>query len=351
MAPPSSNWGKCLYPARVSQAQRALYRAHPGDGTAASPIRMENRLASVIECAHLSWAIGRTPSPGGAGGEALAAPLLPGWKALPSSRLSAHTRHTTPSSGFGARAYANGSTGELAIAYRGVDLPSAMPPRVGQDLPDLLMGLSQWVGRTGVEIGAEQRMQALAHYLTVVEWARVRGWDPAQLVFTGHGLGAALAASMALWLDRPATLFAAAPFAGIGQNGGRRENLVHVSVQGELLGHARERMPIGVSAPHDRVIDLGPQPVSEALALHRMDLHLALLLDERLPVLIQRWPDLLPALREGSHDPARDPLASLVEDQLRQGLGRPSALQRFVDGLEKRPLLEFLRGIEVKELA
>lgn len=332
---------------------------------------MENRLASVIECAHLSWAIGRTASPGTAGGEAPAAPLLPGWKALPSPRLAAPARPAwtaRPANGFGARAYANESTAEVAIAYRGMDLPSAMPGPVGQDVPELLMGLSQLLGKAGVEIGAEHRMQALAHYLTVVEWARVRGWAPARLVFTGHGLGAALAASMALWLDRPATLFAAAPFAATGQGGDCRERLVHVSVQGELLGYARQVMPLGLSARNDRVIGLGQPPVSLALVLHRMSLHLALLLDERLPALIQRRPELLPALHGGSQDPARDPIAPLVDDQLREGLGVPSRLTQFVDDLEQlpsptapgmRPLEpnglgpehEFLRGIEVRELS
>lgn len=307
---------------------------------------MEKPLASVIECAHLAWAVGRPASPGAASGEAPTTPLLPGWKALPAPRLAVPAMRA---GGFAVRAYANESTGETAIAYRGMDLPSAMPGPPGREAPDLLMGLSQWLGPTGAEIGAHQRMQALAHYLTVVEWARLRGWDPDRLVFTGHGLGAAFAAVMALWLDRPATLFATAPFVAPGKGG--RENLIHLSVQGELLGYARQVMPIGVSAPHDRVIRVGPQPPSEALFLHGMGLHLALLLDDRLAGLLERLPELLPALRDGSADPAQDRMAPLIDDQLRQGLGRPSALRRFVDELEARTLQAFLRGIEVRELA
>ena len=98
-------------------------------------------------------------------------------------------------------------------------------------------------------------------------------------------------------------------------------------------------LPFAVSAERDRAIEAGQAPVSKGLALHRMDLHLALLLDERLPALMQRLPELLPALCGGSPDPAHDLIGPLIEDQLRQGAGAPSALRRFIDDVEKLPLL------------
>lgn len=301
---------------------------------------MEKRLASLVECAHLSWLVGQTPSSPRSGADAHATPLLPGWKDLQSLGVAALAGQALRAGGFGAGSYINESRGDIAIAYHGLDLTQAMPRTHWQDLPGLLMDLGQVLGRGGVEITGEQRLLALVHYLSVVEWARARGHDPARLVFTGHGLGAALAASMAMWLDRPATLFAAAPFTVTGRREDRRPRIVHVSLRGELLGYARELMPIAVSARHDRVIEVGHPSVSEAMALHRMSLHLALLLDDRLRTLFQRIPELLPALRGGSQDAAEDPMAPLIDDQLRQGLGAPSALQRFISDLETLPTLE-----------
>lgn len=292
-------------------------------------------MASPIECAHLAWAVGIGPM----SGASHRPPLLPGWMALQAPRLAALAEQALRGGGFSARAYLNPSTGDMVMAYRGRDLPSALPGHARQDLPELLLALSLLLGRQGVEIGTEQRRQALTHCLAVVESARRQGQDPGRLVFTGHGMGAALAASMAVWLERPATLFAAAPFTVVGGGQGCHDTLSHVSVLGELMGYARHAMPFAVSAQRDRAIEAGQAPVSKALALHRMDLHLALLLDERLPALMQRLPELLPALCGGSPDPAHDLIRPLIEDQLRQGAGAPSALRRFIDDVEKLPLL------------
>ena len=292
-------------------------------------------MASLIECAHLAWAVGIGPLSGGSH----RTPLLPGWKALQAPPLAAQAEQALHGGGFGARAYLNPSTGDMVVAYRGRDLPSALPGPARQDLPELLLGLSLVLGRRGVEIGTELRRQAITHCLAVVASAQRQGQDPGRLFFTGHGMGAALAASMAVWLGRPATLFAAAPFTVAGGGQDCHDALSHVSVQGEPMGYARHAMPFAVSAERDRAIEAGPAPVSKALALHRMDLHLALLLDERLPALMQRLPELLPALCGGSPDPAHDLIGPLIEDQLRQGTGAPSALRRFIDDVEKLPLL------------
>lgn len=292
-------------------------------------------MASPLECAQLAWAVGIGPMAGGAHRPA----LLPGWKALQVPRLAAQAEQALRGGGFGARAYLNPSTGDMVMAYRGRDLLSALPAPARQDLPELLLALSLVLGTQGVEIGTEQRRQAVAHCLAVVESAQRQGQDPGRLVFTGHGMGAALAASMAVWLERPATLFAAAPFTVVGEGLGHHDTLSHVSVHGELMGYARRAMPFAVSAQRDRVIEAGQAPVRQALALHRMDLHLALLLDERLPALMQRLPELLPALCGGSPDPAHDLIGPLIEDQLREGAGAPSALRRFIDDVEKLPLL------------
>ncbi|MCY1555221.1 hypothetical protein D9M68_918590 [compost metagenome] len=78
-------------------------------------------------------------------------------------------------------------------------------------------------------------------------------------------------------------------------------------------------------------------------------------------------PGLLCALGDASQDPPRDLIAPMVEDQLRKGLGVPSALRRCIDDFQKLPSLEafdappggqrahpleqaFLRGVEVREL-
>lgn len=301
---------------------------------------MEKHLASLVECAHLSWLVGQAPSSPRSGADAHATPLLPGWKDLQSLGVPALAGQALRAGGFGAGSYINESRGDIAIAYHGLDLTQAMPRTHWHDLPGLLMDLGQVLGRGGVDISGEQRLLALVHYLSVVEWARARGHDPARLVFTGHGLGAALAASMAMWLDRPATLFAAAPFTVTGRREDRPPGIVHVSLRGELLSYAREVMPIAVNAHHDRVIEVAHTTVCQAMALHRMSLHLALLLDERLRALFQRIPELLPALGGGSQDAAEDRMAPLIDDQLRQGLGAPSALQRFVSDLETLATLE-----------
>ena len=121
-------------------------------------------------------------------------PLLPaGWQELPDPLV--------PTDGFFYRVFRNTATNEVVISYRGTD--GAMGMLTTGD------GSTNAAGFLGAS--ASQFRQAAAVYASVL---RTHGVDAAgsNISFTGHSLGGGLASVMAVWFDRPATVFDPAPF-------------------------------------------------------------------------------------------------------------------------------------------
>ncbi|WP_439588563.1 calcium-binding protein, partial [Hydrogenophaga sp.] len=275
-------------------------------------------------------------------------------------------------------AYLNQSTGEIVIAYKGTDFLLEFSGRAWNTVADLAADLGlAFAARLVLGIG--HQLNASAYYLAVKDWAVENGHDPSKISFTGHSLGGGLAANMAVWYDRPATTFAAAPFeantinpiaigaailattvqaAGSGSIAvleeinklsellvekllvqgelDRREAAVtNFYNEGEFLQYGRLFLPTVVG--EDIGIDLrdDAMPLEHALGLHSMNLHAAFLFDDQLRQLAKTIPELIPALLDTNlyaFDPngaTRDLVTSLVNDQLQKGLGNPSALTRF----------------------
>jgi len=98
-----------------------------------------------------------------------------------------------PQSGnnFGANAYKNGN--EIVIAFRGTD--------------EMIADFAYANIPAGLGLPSSQVEDALAFYV------QVRQQNPnANITFTGHSLGAGLASLLAVYFDRPATVFDNAPF-------------------------------------------------------------------------------------------------------------------------------------------
>ncbi|MBI5907009.1 MAG: DUF2974 domain-containing protein, partial [Burkholderiales bacterium] len=113
-------------------------------------------------------------------------PLLPPWTLIQPRTSGTH--------GFAYAVFRNTSTNEVVIAYRGSD-----------DAAD-------WSTNAGMIIAQER--QAAAVYTQVL---RDHGSDAqgSNISLTGHSLGGGLAATMAVWFNRPAVVFDPAPTQGI----------------------------------------------------------------------------------------------------------------------------------------
>jgi hypothetical protein len=96
------------------------------------------------------------------------------------------------SSGFSAGYYFNSQTNEVVISYTGTN-ETAIDPLFG------------WTAGTGIP--APQIFDAVAYYFSVKA-----AHPDANITFTGHSLGAGLASLMAVFFDKPATVFDEAPF-------------------------------------------------------------------------------------------------------------------------------------------
>ncbi|MFS2036833.1 calcium-binding protein [Polaromonas sp. CT11-55] len=129
------------------------------------------------------------------------APIPPGWKVLTQYDISGSGSNSSIlSDGFSARVYQNISTGEVVISYAGtefgLDRPGFYDDFISGNIPSAL---------------GEYGQQA---YLAADLYQRVKA-DPTlsdNISFTGHSLGGGLASMMAVWYDRPAYVFAPAPF-------------------------------------------------------------------------------------------------------------------------------------------
>ena len=125
------------------------------------------------------------------------APTPSGWEVVPG--------YDTPFSGgrgngFSARVYKNSSTGEVVISYAGTEFGNTTSGFIS----DFISGnIPLALGRYGA-----QALEAAKLYQRVKADAALSD----NITFTGHSLGGGLASVMAVWFDRPATVFAAAPF-------------------------------------------------------------------------------------------------------------------------------------------
>jgi Ca2+-binding RTX toxin-like protein len=125
-------------------------------------------------------------------------PVPPGWTELTKYAISGSGANASfPGSGFSARVYRD-VTGEIVIAYAGTQFGGSGAGQAG----DWFAGnMPLAVGLLGPQaIAAAELYQRVAADLGN------------NITFTGHSLGGGLAAMMAVYFDRPAKVFAPAPF-------------------------------------------------------------------------------------------------------------------------------------------
>ena len=125
-------------------------------------------------------------------------PLPEGWTVL--TQFDKSDSGANALSGFSARVYQNTSTGEIAISYAGTEFGNTSFKGTGADFLN---------GNMPLALGnyATQAYRAAALYQEVT--AAQLGTN---ISFTGHSLGGGLASMMAVWFNRPAYVFAPAPF-------------------------------------------------------------------------------------------------------------------------------------------
>ena len=184
---------------------------------------------------------------------------------------------------------------------------------------------------------------------------------------------------MAVWFNRPATTFAEAPFEAAVNNpatitltaatltahaaivqsmavlkeiknlrdliipseyGEREKKVINHHVGGEFLQYLRAVTPTVMG--EDREISIGDRPLSESLSLHSMNLHAALLYEDRLWQYMKDRPDFTPMLLDTAFyasDPnysTRDFVTGLVADTLQKGIGNAdNQLSHFTNDLYK----------------
>ena len=126
------------------------------------------------------------------------APLPPEWVELTQyAESGSGDAATFGAFGFSARVYRNGS--EIVISYAGTQFGGSATGQFGD-----------WAAGNGplaVGLGSPQAVQAALLYQEVLSK------EGNNITFTGHSLGGGLAAMMAVYFDRPAKVFAPAPFA------------------------------------------------------------------------------------------------------------------------------------------
>lgn len=126
------------------------------------------------------------------------APVPAGWKVLTEYDTSNTGGIVFFRNGFSARVYQNISTNEIVISYAGTEFGLG---RAGFYNDFLSGNIPLALGLYG-----DQALQAAQLYQRV--WSEKGG----NIAFTGHSLGGGLASVMAVWFDRPAYVFAPAPF-------------------------------------------------------------------------------------------------------------------------------------------
>lgn len=126
------------------------------------------------------------------------APLPGGWKVL--TQFDKSDAGATAVTGFSARVYQNISTGEIVISYAGTEFDTAS--KVGTSADFFNGNIPLALGDYG-----SQAYRAALLYQEV----KAAGLT-SNIAFTGHSLGGGLASIMAVWFNRPAYVYAPAPF-------------------------------------------------------------------------------------------------------------------------------------------
>ncbi|MDI1267793.1 MAG: hypothetical protein PSV40_01640 [Polaromonas sp.] len=129
------------------------------------------------------------------------APVPPGWKVLTQYDMAGSgSNSSTLTDGFSARVYQNISTGEVVISYAGTEFGFDRPGFYNDFISGNIPSALGWYGRQA--------------YLAADLYQRVKADATLSdsISFTGHSLGGGLASMMAVWYDRPAYVFAPAPF-------------------------------------------------------------------------------------------------------------------------------------------
>ncbi|MEO8298197.1 MAG: calcium-binding protein, partial [Burkholderiales bacterium] len=126
------------------------------------------------------------------------APLPAGWTVLTQYDVSGSGANANVTgSGFSARVY-QGPGGEVVIAYAGTEF--------GGSVAGLIADFASGNVPLALGLYGEQAYQAALLY------QQVKAQLGPNITFTGHSLGGGLAGLMGVWFNRPATVFAPAPF-------------------------------------------------------------------------------------------------------------------------------------------
>lgn len=264
----------------------------------------------------------------------------PDWEALELQR-------DHPVTGFAAGVFRHRATGEVVIAYAGT----------GQEK------VRDWVfGNVPAALG-EYSPQVLA---AMELYVRARANYGTHITFTGHSLGGGLASLMAVYFDRPAVVFAPAPFElsatrapllndyaqrlrakGLRDAAfegyipaehfaDRERNVEAHTIAGDVVLQRFGRERTVVDAARDRIV-----PAATSLAspfdLHSLVLNAAALASPAFAQALQRLPTLVPVLfdrtlhaRDAEEDPDADFLHRLLRRQWGiEGQSAGQAVQRF----------------------
>jgi hypothetical protein len=133
-----------------------------------------------------------------------------GWQTLgPANGFPAQTAYDGNFFSFTAGTFVNSATGEIVVSYKGTDFLLEFAGRSWNTVGDMLTDIS---GGVGGFVSTAQFVQAATYYEEVKKWASADGYDSTKISFTGHSLGAGIVSVMSVWFNRPATVFADAPF-------------------------------------------------------------------------------------------------------------------------------------------
>ena len=126
------------------------------------------------------------------------APIPLGWKVL--TQYDESGSGTSVATGFSARVYQNIASGQIVISYAGTEFNTSS---FGLAADFISGNIPLAIGKYGAQaLKAADLYQRVKADVTLSD----------NISFTGQSLGGGLASMMAVWFDRPATVFAAAPF-------------------------------------------------------------------------------------------------------------------------------------------
>ena len=125
------------------------------------------------------------------------APIPEGWKVL--TQFDKSDSGPAAVTGFSARVYQNTATNEIVISYAGTEFGNTSAQGTTADFLN---------GNGPLALGdyGSQAYRAAALY------QEVKATGKTNISFTGHSLGGGLAAIMGVWFNRPAYVYAPAPF-------------------------------------------------------------------------------------------------------------------------------------------